>query len=69
MHLSPSRFANAYHWLSPSSGVGVETIRLHQQRSLRPISKAAVVYRHCRAHLGERIWSVTRAQEWEFLLK
>nr|WP_315189818.1 MerR family transcriptional regulator [uncultured Albidiferax sp.] len=55
--------------LAKAAGVGVETIRYYQQRSLLPIPESSGTYRHYPVVLGERIRFIKRAQELGFSLE
>lgn len=54
--------------LARAAGVGVETVRYYQQRTLLPIPAASAGYRQYPAELVERIRFVKRAQELGFSL-
>ena len=54
--------------LAKVAGVGVETIRYYQQRSLLPIPESLGAYRHYPVSLGNRIRFIKRAQELGFSL-
>ena len=55
--------------LAKAAGVGVETIRYYQQRSLLPVPESSGACRHYPVALGERIRFIKRAQELGFSLE
>ena len=55
--------------LAKAAGVGIETIRYYQQRSLLPVPESSGAYRHYPVALGERIRFIKRAQELGFSLE
>ena len=54
--------------LAKASGVGIETIRYYQKRSLLPIPESSGAYRHYPVSLCNRIRFIKRAQELGFSL-
>jgi Hg(II)-responsive transcriptional regulator len=54
--------------LAKAAGVGIETIRYYQKRSLLPIPDASGAYRHYPISLCNRIRFIKRAQELGFSL-
>lgn len=54
--------------LAKAAGVGIETIRYYQKRSLLPIPKSSGAYRHYPVSLCNRIRFIKRAQELGFSL-
>lgn len=54
--------------LAKAAGVGVETIRYYQRRTLLPVPQAAAGFRTYPALLAERIRFIKRAQELGFTL-
>jgi MerR family mercuric resistance operon transcriptional regulator len=54
--------------LAKAAGVGVETIRYYQKRSLLPIPESSGAYRHYPWRLANRIRFIKRAQELGFSL-
>lgn len=54
--------------LAKAAGVGVETIRYYQKRSLLPIPESSGAFRHYPVSLCNRICFIKRAQELGFSL-
>lgn len=54
--------------LAKAAGVGIETIRYYQKRSLLPIPESSGAYRHYPVSLCNRIRFIKRAQELGFSL-
>lgn len=55
--------------LARAAGVGIETVRYYQERSLLPVPARTAGFRHYPAALVERIRFVKRAQELGFSLE
>lgn len=54
--------------LAKTAGVGIETIRYYQKRSLLPVPESSGAYRHYLVSLCNRIRFIKRAQELGFSL-
>jgi len=67
MIANPSEFLTIGH-LARAAGVGVETIRYYQQRSLLPVPQSTGAFRQYPAALTARIHFIKRAQELGFSL-